>query len=262
LIENKAYKKVSSEVFWNLKVGEKVYKRALAAVALLGANTPGVSNLNDILAMYSAKSEGCDKLAVYETNALELSDSEKTNKGGTMPEKSEQEIKLEYALNQKESDLKAANDKLSEAEKAQKEKDDEITRLREFKAQAEIKEQKLLADAQAAEVKNFVTGLKAEKLCTPAMEGLVTELLGETKKEYTVKVGDKDQKLSKQDLLKETLKLFKAAAEVNFEESSAQGDEGSKGNDEAMDKKAKEYMTEHKVNYSTALKAVMKENKK
>lgn len=39
------YDHVSIEVFFNLKVGEKTYKRVLKAVALLGAETPAVSGL-------------------------------------------------------------------------------------------------------------------------------------------------------------------------------------------------------------------------
>ncbi len=254
LIENKAYRKVSSEIMWNAKVNGKVYKRMLAAVALLGANTPGVSNLSDILAMYQ-QGDDCD-LKVY--NALELSDSEPTQKGGFMP-KTENEIKLEYDLQKSESDLKLATEKADAAIAAQAKADKEIADLKQFKADAEAREIVLQKDAEALKVKNFVTELKADMLCTPAMEPMITELLGETKKEYTVKVGDKEEKLSKEQLLKEALKLFKAAAVVNFVESSTTGDKSSK--EDAMDAKAKKFMADNKCSYSTALKSVMKDAK-
>jgi hypothetical protein len=261
LIEMKAYKKVSCEIFWNLKIGSKTYKRMVAAVALLGANTPGVMNLSDIMAMYKSVGKDCDDIKAYD-NALEFSDSEIKNlKGGKM-EKTEKEVKLEYDLQKTESELKATNEKLSEAEKLQAAKDKEIADLKKFKADAEAKEQQLLADAKAANLKTFVGELKAEKLCTPSMEPLVTQLLGDEKKEYSVKIQEKEQKLSKEQLFKETLKLFKAASEVNFEESSEQGEEKTEQkNYENMDKKAKEYMEKNGCSYGQAMKAVMKEQK-
>jgi Mu-like prophage I protein len=245
LIQNQAYKKVSCEIFWNTKFNGKEYRRMLSAVALLGADTPGVSNLSDILALYGVKSLP-ENLKIY--NAFEFSDSEQNQKGGTMPEKEIQE-KLE-------SDLKLAQDEL-------KVRDSEIATLKQFKIDAEAKALVLEQEAQAQKVKAFVSELKAEKLCSPAMEGLVTELLGETKKEYTVKLKDKEEKLSKEQVLKEALKLFKAAAEVNFDESSSAGDEGSKKTtDEEIDEKAKAFAAEHKVNYSKALKEILKTVKK
>ena len=81
LIQAKAYKKVSSEIFWNIKVGEKTYKRMLAAVALLGADTPGVMNLNDILAMYSNEGKIGENLKIYD-NAFEVLTSKPNNNEG------------------------------------------------------------------------------------------------------------------------------------------------------------------------------------
>lgn len=260
LIQAKAYKKVSSEIFWNIKVGEKTYKRMLAAVALLGADTPGVMNLNDILAMYSNEGKIGENLKIYD-NAFEvLTSKPNNNEGKDNMEKTEKEIKLEYDLQKSETDLKAATDKLTEAERLQAEKDAEIAQLKKFKADAEAKEQQLLADAKAAQLKTFIGELKAEKLCTPAMEGLVAELLGPEKKEYSVKIADKDEKLSRENLLKETLKLFKAASEVNFEESSSHDYSKDQANkSDIMDKKAKEYMAKNGCTYGQAMKAVMKE---
>lgn len=253
LIENRAYKKVSSEIFWNIKFGEKVYKRMLAAVALVGANTPGVSNLNDILAMYKIQDSECDELKVY--NALEFTDSEQNTKGGFMP-KTENELKLE-------SELKETEDRLTAAEKLQAEKDAEIVTLKQFKIEAEAKEAKLVADANAAKIKAFVSELKAEQLCTPSMENMITELLGESKKEYTIKIQDKDEVMTKEQVLKEALKLFKEAAKVNFVESSAAGKKGGKeSDDKELDDAAKKYMQEKNCTYGQALKEVMKQTKK
>ena len=53
LIKAKAYRKVSCEVYWDLDVNGTKYPRVLGALALLGAETPGVLNLADILSNYS-----------------------------------------------------------------------------------------------------------------------------------------------------------------------------------------------------------------
>lgn len=53
LIANKAYGRISSEIYWNLKDGPQTYKRVLKAVALLGANTPAVTTLDDFINLYT-----------------------------------------------------------------------------------------------------------------------------------------------------------------------------------------------------------------
>jgi len=53
LIKAGAYRRISSEIFWNIPVAGKTYRRLLKAVALLGADTPAVGNLNDIINLYS-----------------------------------------------------------------------------------------------------------------------------------------------------------------------------------------------------------------
>ena len=57
LIKNKAYKRISSEIYWNLKdASGQIYKRALKAIALLGGDTPAVGSLADVQALYTKRS--------------------------------------------------------------------------------------------------------------------------------------------------------------------------------------------------------------
>lgn len=260
LIETKAYRKVSSEIFWNIKVGEKTYKRMLGAVALLGADTPGVYDLADILGMY--KKGICEKLSIDNISEFKLGSNEPTTiEGGIMP-KTENEIKLEYTLSQKEAELKSIQDSSAAATKAKEDAEKEVLTLRQFKADAEVREAKLAADIETAKIATFVNELKADKLCTPAMAPLMSELLGPDKKEYSIKANDKEQKMSKTEIVKELLKLFSAAKEVNFVESSSFGKKDDVNNDEEIDKKAKAFMAENKCDYAKALKAVLKETKK
>lgn len=51
MIRNKAYDRVSAEIYWNYKLAEgTILPRALKAVSLLGADMPAVSNLQDLQA--------------------------------------------------------------------------------------------------------------------------------------------------------------------------------------------------------------------
>jgi len=264
LINKKGYRKVSSEIFFNIKIGEKSYKRMLAAVALLGAETPGVMNLQDILSSYSKMISFDAKVTTikaFETEFIPNS-KENPNKGKNMPpvEKTEAELRAELETERLAKENAELKEFRAQAEKAKADADKELADLKTFKAQAEKEKAELVAQAEVARVEKFVSDLAAEKLVTPAMKPLVTALLGETKKEYTVKIQEKDQKLSKEELLKETLKLFKAASDVNFEESSAVGDKKDQSaKEDAMHKKAMEYAAKNKVGYGAALKAVMAE---
>jgi len=267
LIQKRAFRKVSSEIFINLKMPNKTYKKVLGAVALLGAETPGVYNLADIIAMYS-KVEADADLKIDQDTALEIKIHSLTilNQEGDVMTKTENEIKLEMELKAKQDEAEKLSEQTKKFESDIKSQSDEIADLKKFKAAAEAEKQELLQAAEVARVAKFVTELKSEKLCTPAMEPMITELLGPEKKEFTIKFkkNDKEEekKYSKDELLKETLKLFKAAADVNFDESSEAGDEGSKAsNDEEIEKQAKEYAATHKVTFGAAVKAIFNKEK-
>jgi hypothetical protein len=53
LINSKAYDRVSAEVFWDFERAGKTFKRALKAVALLGAEIPGVAGLKPLSASFA-----------------------------------------------------------------------------------------------------------------------------------------------------------------------------------------------------------------
>ena len=55
LLEKGAYKKVSSEIYWNISLDGMKYSRFLGAVALLGADMPAVTNLRDIISFYGLR---------------------------------------------------------------------------------------------------------------------------------------------------------------------------------------------------------------
>lgn len=263
LVKQGAYKRVSSEIYWNATVNGKAYGRVLGAVALLGADMPGVQCLNDIFQMYDAK---CGEKHAYDLDLKRFT---------IEIDKSDLEIKGESKMTeQEEKDLKA---KLEAEEKknlafvtAQSEKDAEIAELKKNSEASAAKIAEFSAKAEAAELAAQVTELVSEKLVTPAMKPYVAELLGAEKKEYAVAIEVKKgeekaepKKFSnKAGLLKEILKLHKATVStVNVEENSEDidADDGELDSEKALNEKIEKYAEENKVSYKAAYKALSAE---
>ncbi len=250
LLEKGAYKKVSIEMFEKVKIKEKEYRNLLVAVALLGADTPGVMNLADIMSMYETELE--PKSFDYELTFTQ---------GVLM--KTEQEIRDEVI-----ADLQAKADKdkadaletqIAEFTAKQAETDKELKELRQAKADSDKKALEAEVVAKEAKVKEFVAGLKADKLCSAAMEPIITQLLSEGVKEFSV--GDK--KITKEEALKEALVLFKAASEVNFVENSSEGKKDDSSDQiKELDKEAKEFAAKNNTTYGQALIKVKQSKKK
>jgi hypothetical protein len=255
-----AYKKVSAEIYWNAKVGSSMYKRLLGAVALLGADLPGVTNLNDIFDMYTL--EGGEprhydlggKCFTIEIDKSDLAKKET----GQMDEKEKKALEDKIqAAEQKNHSLQSQLD----AEKAEKEAmKKDVENLKTFAADAEKREKEAAEKAVEAGIDADVAALTSERLISPAMKPYVKALLGEEKKEYSFKPAKGDEKkFSKSGLLKEILKLHKATA-VNTEEGSVEGevenDEEQLDRQQSLHEKIEKYMADHKVSYKLAYKAV------
>lgn len=250
LISSKAYRKVSSEIYWNIKIGDKTYKRLLGAVSLLGSDMPAVSNLKDILSMYKLLGENQPK--VYTENVINLEiKNYKINEGLNMP--TELELKLEQESQVAKDEAKKYK---ADLEKIEKENED----LKKYKAEFEAKEALLLREKKQAQDELFFNSLLSEKLATPSMKPYILEILGEDKKEYSLKVNENDIKLNKENLIKETLKLFKSATAVNIDESSVSGDKNSLSvNEKELHSKITKYAADNKMTYGQAAKIVLKE---
>lgn len=251
LISAKAYRKVSSEIYWNVKIGEEKYKHMLGAVALLGANTPGVMNLADIMAMYT-------KLESDDVRSYNLTAIFGTEKEAEMPTKTEAEIKLELDLKAKSEEIETIKKDFSKSQDEAKAKDAELATLRAEKEAFLKKEIELQAQATKAQVEKFTTELVSQKLSSVAMKPYVAALLETDKKEYSF---EDDKKLSKEEVVTEMLKLFKAYAEVNFVENSSVGANDKKNSDQEKHEKVLAYAAEHKVSYGQALKAIISQSK-
>lgn len=258
LIKAKAYRKVSCEIYWNLTVDGNKYDRVLGAIALLGAENPGVMNLDDILGSYSFNWTNNEAtIALFEKQDQYKSYSQEFNskvEDKMADEKSEKEIQLEQEIEalkkefaQKEDGLKKLTDEKSAAEK-------EIEDLKKFKLEAEEREQTALLQAEEAKRAQFLSELEAKKLVTPSMKSYVSQLLTQ-KKEYSIE----NKTYSNEQLLEEILKLANEASKINFEEAS-KATFGKKPEDET-EEKIQKFMKDNKCSYVQAYKAVMKESK-
>lgn len=258
LIQNRAYRKVSCEVYFNAEVDGKKYPAILFAVALLGAETPGVMNLEDILGTYQF-----EKLfeEFQNSGTLDLYSFENPNNlgGEVMPaEKTEAELALEKELEAKKADFEKLDAEKKDFEAKLQAKDQELEQLKQFKAQAEADKEAALKEAEAAREEAFITELEAEKLSTPAMKEFVKELCSrEQKQEFSF--GDK--KMSRFEMIKEVLKLAHEAGKVNFQESSFADKNKGASKEDQMKEEIQKYMTDNKCDYATAYKQVMKNKK-
>lgn len=193
LIKNRAYSKVSSEIFVNFKSNGKTYPYALKAVALLGGATPAVHSLKEILNLYSlehtdAKTFEVDTTKAYEFNS-EVNPTEDNNM--TIEELQRQNIKLEGEVKSfkeensaLEKDLKTAEDALKASE----------SKVKEFKDKADVLEKEIAKqkrDSFEKEIDNEIKELTEDGKIVPAQTPFLTALLknatinGETK-EFTI----------------------------------------------------------------------------
>ena len=163
LIEKKAFGRFSSEIYWDLKTGDKKFRRVLKAVALLGGDTPAVSNLDDFINLYT---ENKLKYGILK-NYHKLEDdtmSEEMIKG------LQDEIK-EYKENVKafEADVKTYKE---ENEQLKKDKEELEGEVKELTSKIETKEK----EQKDKDIKLFIDKAVEDKKILPSQVKEYTEL--------------------------------------------------------------------------------------
>jgi hypothetical protein len=148
LIVNKAYGRFSSEIYWNLKDSGKTYKRVLKAVALLGADTPAVTTLDDFINLYIENIEA-ESIRIY--------------KEGPDMDKNELDVR-KY-----EEQISELSEKLKLYEQQTKVAIEENDKLKKF-----IEEKAV--EAQKAEIKFYLESKAQEGKVLPAQMEKFTEL--------------------------------------------------------------------------------------
>ena len=231
LIDRKAYGRFSPEIYWNLKADGRTYRRALKALALLGADTPANLGLTDFVNMYAEE---------FET------------------------IKSYHAAEAEEKPMEQAT-QTPDLRKYE----EEIASLKAYKAEAEAfkaEAEKRLADSAEKEYKSQV-----DKLCTelkdymvPASEHAFRAMceIGRGVKTYSAKVEDKTVSIDLSNPLEVVKQFVSSLPKVNVEgpvtrytDERARKEE-SENSDEALHQRVTKYAAEKGISYTAALKVV------
>jgi hypothetical protein len=268
LLEKGSYKKVSSEILWNANINGQKFTRMLAAVALLGADMPAVTNLNDIMSVHAHTLAEFIKNYASDTDSLIIKAYHLNLKdigGHRMP--TELEIKLEKDLivvkdqaEKLEEQVKTYAKDVDASKKILEEKEKENEELKKFKADAEARAIESAKQLEEVSLEKTLTELQSEKMISPSMKPYVKALLSEEKKEYSFKNKETEEKFTKPELLKQILKLFSQASAVNFVESSEDNSVKGEKDEKALNEQINQYAKEHKVTYSAAYRAVAKKS--
>lgn len=244
-IKANRYKRISAEIYWNLKEGGKTFKRVLSAVGLLGTDIPAVSNLADLEAYLSMTPEAgtFEKMASY---SFEVNES-----GEIKPEKDEVNEMEEKEIKKLTDELNEAKTKLEKSEGESKTYKAELEVLKKEKADS-------LKKARTDEIKEFCEQMVKDGKMTPAARDILTKDLDTHV--YTDEAG-----------FSITFDAFKKCFETHAkvfditEKGKDGGDDGDKDYktvSEELAAKTTKYMADHKdVNYVEASKAVLDSDK-
>lgn len=253
LIRAGAYRRVSSELFINMNVQGKKFGKVLKGVALLGADTPAVHTLDDILALYAlsgqAQSYGDDN----ETITVEFTDQSKEVTKMEELQKKLSEVTAEAATAKAESkELKARVEKIEAEAKQYKESLEKATKqLGEMEAERE----KALSEKRETEINAYLDEAIKNKKITPAQKEHLFTLYVNLPEDKKFTVGEKE------GTLKDIVNAFidSNSVEVNTDENTDAGKANRNASDDdhsALAKKAMEYAEKNKVSYKIALESV------
>lgn len=216
LIKNKSYKRISSEIYWNLKdQGGKIYKRALKAIALLGGDTPAVGSLADVQALYTKKfhqNKNEEIKGDLHFASLSINDSEKEETALDEKKYADQLAKI-VELEKKYSDLEKVDS-------------DKTTELKQYKENSLKMEQ----EKRDSEIKSKVDKFISEGKIIPAQKELATQLYSA---QDSLRVYSKEDQ--KEDVVS---KFFEAAIKVVDEKEYTQDSE-KKSSDQKEDELSK-----------------------
>ncbi len=237
MIRDKRYDAVSSEIFFDLERDGQKFRRALKAVAIIGADVPGVSDLKPLSDSVPAFGQAAATRRCTEFQEEQRMPAEKQDGAA--------EAKAEVAR------LLAELTKLREADVARA---------------AEVKQ--LREDAAAARERERQARIKAlaESCTLPALRDHVTALADVVTREGTkvVKFGQADKAAEVEPLavVEKAVAVINGLAKRLFSELSAgaSGERGEGVGDDPgaqLDAKVKAHAAAHKLDYGKAMAAVL-----
>ena len=268
-IKSRRYSTVSSEIFWNLKNNNGTFKRALKAVALLGAEIPGVADLKPLREVVFNMESGEVKAYKVELDMKENNQNNQKEDDMTPEEikKMQDDLVAAQAL-VKEFEAKAnekTDDKskvlITQLEDTQKKLDDAVRLYEETNKKA-----KELEETQVKErIHRKVEDLKVPAF-RPFMKLFYELATAEAEKIVKFSENGKDEKtitaervvdLCVNTLNKATEKLFRVETKID----AFKRDDAPVGDNPRVevDSRVREYMEKNNVkDYSEAMDAVLR----
>lgn len=269
LIKAGGYRRVSSEIYLDAKIGGKTFGKVLKAVALLGGDTPAVQNLKDILSLYGLGSiEAHAEIAgirCYEVEAGDLlkEDDKMKTAEQLQAELSETTKKLEEAkaeikkyTERDSKDRESLEAKVKEYSDKNADLQKQIDALKKDKDDLSAQVGKFQTEAITAKVTADVNKLIEEKHILPAQkEKTFALLMDAAKAPAEKKFKDGDKELSAYDHM---LAFMQASrVDVSTEEASQTGERQSADLDAKIQAFiAKEKKEGREVSYKDAMLAV------
>ena len=162
LIEKKAFGRFSSEIYWDLKTGDRKFRRVLKAVALLGGDTPAVSNLDDFINLYTENKIEYENLKEYHELEKDMEDKKYEFLEGKIKE-------YEKVIEAKEAAIKEYTDQINGLESDKKDLQEQV---KELTNDIETKEH----EQKEKDVKLFIDKAVEDKKILPSQANEYTEL--------------------------------------------------------------------------------------
>jgi cation transport regulator ChaB/FtsZ-binding cell division protein ZapB len=168
-IKKGLYKRISSEIYWNLKHSGKTFKRVLSAVALLGADIPAVKDLEDLQAFLTQQfqKESFDDLKAYSFEAMTDADVISIKADSKKEKDMADELKI---LSDKIDALTSTVETLKEENKQlEKDKKDAEKKYSDLKTDIDAKERQSMVD----DIKAFCEDLVKKGTMMPAQRDVI-----------------------------------------------------------------------------------------
>jgi hypothetical protein len=266
LIKERRFDAVSSEIFWNITRGATKFRRALKAVALLGAEIPAVAGLKPLREAVEVNSLEAD-CHTYQIGTEELTMADQKVKADDKKDGAAESDEVKTLT----ADLAKAQEQIAKLTKNLEDKaqDDSPVLIKNLQEQVEAL-QKQTADAEERERQAKIQA-KVDKVSIPAfrthvaaMYDLATSVDPTKTVKFAVQDGDKiaDKDTNPEAVIDDLVTRMNKHSEKLFREFGDAGDfrrdEHPKTEDpgEELDRLAKAYAAEKDVSYADALTAV------
>ena len=256
LIQKKAYRKVSVELYSGLTLEGKTFPTFLGAVALLGADLPAMTSLDDILSMYTldttADIKYADFLPFSSDNHIIKETVEYFDKRDQMDENQNQ-TDLQKLVDDQQKLIEQLTGQVDQFKKAGSDISGEFE---QFKKDSEAKIADLLKSANQNQVDLFAIDLEKQGLLSPSLKAHILPFL-ESSVATPAKFSVGEKELAGHEWLASLLTLAKEVYAINKQETTQQVTPKAEGSAADLDKEIEALASAEKITYSQAYKKII-----